>query len=239
MNPHHMDSKLDPLLAAALHRWATQLHVGHSLPCRDVAEWYFGQGAHWRRPLFSWNGLTPLRSRVWWLRADGDMQTLVAMVIRSSNDRCWASVDVQMACLQQLASPALLLLGGSGVAARRGQSRDRHFARVFACTVVNAADADQCVSVAPHGHVLCTWLCGIHCVPRRGGTALSGMQLGTWARMALAAAARAAACALLACFFRLRFSSTRQPLYSRTCRLRAHPPLVVVLLLPRVHAVLL
>ena len=58
--------------------------------------------------------------------------------------------------------------------------------------------APRCVCVAPHGCVLCTWLCGIHCVPRRGGTALSGMQLGTWARMASAAAARVAACALLA-----------------------------------------
>ena len=81
---------------------------------------------------------------------------------------------VQMARLQQLALPALLLVRGSGAAARRGQSRDRHFARVFASTVVNAADADQCVSVAPRGYVLCTWLCGIHCVPWRGATVLLG-----------------------------------------------------------------
>jgi hypothetical protein len=27
---------------------------------------------------------------------------------------------------------------------------------------------------APHGCVLCTWLCGIHCVPRRGATVLLG-----------------------------------------------------------------
>ena len=29
--------------------------------------------------------------------------------------------------------------------------------------------------------VLCTWPCEIHCVPRQGGTALSGMQHGTGA----------------------------------------------------------
>ena len=52
----------------------------------------------------------------------------------------------------------------------------------FASTVVNAANADhasRCVCVAPHGCVLCTWLCGIHCVPRRGATALLGMQHST------------------------------------------------------------
>ena len=48
---------------------------------------------------------------------------------------------------------------------------------LFASTVVNATDADRvCVRVAPHGYVLCTWLFGIHCVPRRGATALRGMQ---------------------------------------------------------------
>ena len=119
-----------------------------------------------------------------------------------------------MASLQHLALPALLLLRGSGAATRRGQSRDRHFARVFASTVVNAADADQCVSVAPRGYVLCTWLCGIHCVPRRGATALSGMQLGTWACMASVAAARAAACALLA------ISSSSPQLYTPASPMR-------------------
>jgi len=81
-----------------------------------------------------------------------------------------------------LALPALLLLGGSGAAARKGRSRVRHFAMPFASTVVNAANADhasRCVCVAPHGCVLCTWLGGIHCVPRRGATALLGMQHGT------------------------------------------------------------
>ena len=48
---------------------------------------------------------------------------------------------VQMASLQHL--PASLLLGRSGAAARRDQSRDRHFARVFATTVVNAAAAGR------------------------------------------------------------------------------------------------
>ena len=87
-----------------------------------------------------------------------------------------------MASLHQLAWPALLLLGGSGAASHRGQSRDRHFARVFAATVVNAADTDRhapSVCVAPRGCVLCTWRCGIHCVPRRGGTALLGMHHGS------------------------------------------------------------
>ena len=90
---------------------------------------------------------------------------------------------VQMASLQQLALPALLLLGRNGAAFRRCRSRDRHFARVFASTVVNAADADH----------VCLWhrmaMCSAHgyagpIVPRRGGTALLGMQLGKWARMA-------------------------------------------------------
>ena len=89
---------------------------------------------------------------------------------------------VQTVALLQLAWPALLLLAGSGAAARKGRSRVRHFAMPFASTVVNAANADhapRCVCVAPHGCVLCTWLCGIHCVPRRGATALLGMQHGT------------------------------------------------------------
>ena len=82
----------------------------------------------------------------------------------------------------QLAWPVLLLLAGSEAAARKSRSRVRHFAMPFEFTVVNAANADhapRCVCVAPHGCVLCTWLCGIHCVPRRGGTALLGMQHGT------------------------------------------------------------
>ena len=104
----------------------------------------------------------------------------------------------QIAALLQLAWPALLLLAGSGAAARKGRSWVRHFAMPFASTVVNAANADhapRCVCVAPHGCVLCTWLCGIHCVPRRGATALLGMQHGQ-ARIAAAAAADAAAWAL-------------------------------------------
>ena len=90
----------------------------------------------------------------------------------------------QIAALLQLAWPASLLLAGSGAAARKGRSRVRHFAMLFASTVVNAANADhapRCVCVAPHGCVLCTWLCGIHCVPRRGATALLGTQHGTGA----------------------------------------------------------
>jgi hypothetical protein len=106
-------------------------------------------------------------------------ETMVAVMVH-----CCGSTSaflMQIATLLQMASPALLWLAGSGAAAHKGRSRVRHFAMGFASTVVNAAAAAAdpvCVSVAPHGCVLCTWLCGIHCVPRRGVTALRGMQHG-------------------------------------------------------------
>ena len=107
------------------------------------------------------------------------MDAMVVLV----NDHHRLSV-VQIAALLQLAWPASLQLARSGAAAGKGRSRVLHFAMPFASTVVNVANADhapRCMCVAPHGCVLCTWLCGIHCVPRRGATALLGMQHGTGA----------------------------------------------------------
>ena len=103
---------------------------------------------------------------------------------------------VQMASSQQLALHSLLLFARSEAAARRGQSRDRHFARVFAIPVVNAADAD-CV---------CLWhrmaLCSAHgyagSIASPGGGPLPFWACSTArARMAAAAAAVAGAWALL------------------------------------------
>ena len=106
-------------------------------------------------------------------------ETMVAVMVHCCGSTS-ASV-MRIATLLQMTSPALLWLAGSGAAARKGRSRVRHFAMGFTSTVVNAAllMLIECVSVAPHGCVLCTWLCGIHCVPRRGATALLGMQHGT------------------------------------------------------------
>ena len=79
---------------------------------------------------------------------------------------------VQIARLQQLALPSLLLAGESGAAGRKSRSRVRHFAMVFASTVVNAADADRmCVwhrmaVCSAHGHA------GSIASPGGGGTVL-------------------------------------------------------------------
>ena len=104
---------------------------------------------------------------------------------------------VQMASLQQLALHSLLLLGRSEAVARRGQSRDRHFARVFAIPVANAADAD-CVGLW-HRMALCSAHGHAGSIASPGGGPLPFWACSTApARIAAAAATGAAAWALLA-----------------------------------------
>ena len=64
---------------------------------------------------------------------------------RSRQIKAYRRIDVGfclwcrwLLCLQQIASPARLLLATDGAAARKGRSCDRHFVRVFAVTVVKA-----------------------------------------------------------------------------------------------------
>ena len=78
------------------------------------------------------------------------------------------------------------LLTDAAACSKLGRGSQRQISRSSFCngllsTVVNAAIADHAsfaCCMAPHGCVLCTWPCGIYCVPRRGGTVLYGMQQG-------------------------------------------------------------
>ena len=116
-----------------------------------------------------------------------------------------------------------LLLAASWAVARKGKSRDRHFAMLVLSTVVNAANAVNILLLRVCGTA---WLCALHMAmrgplrPPAGGHSLLGMQLGTWARVASAEAARAAACALLAF---LVVSTDTYPVHLLSSQFRASP----------------
>ena len=124
-----------------------------------------------------------MRSHAWWLYANGDV----------GDDGCCAGpplwIDVGI-CGADCHTAAECLACIALACRKRGRGSQKPILSSSFCNGLRIHRSERCqrCSRSPHDCVLCTWLCGIHCVPWRGATALRGMQHGH-GRVVIAAAA--------------------------------------------------